>query len=168
MSTLATNSRPFPTILLVFSSPPVYQLAVTELLYDWWFIAHQFVLATSLSRLMTSNFIFQNNTCGYSPYVTSSLTRGWICPLQLLLVLASTVILRYKSCGTHNHILLSQIQDFPNLEDQVPIFISPRNRVIWLHHQALGFFSSPHRVMVEVPDPASILVNWLSSKPSQL
>jgi hypothetical protein len=25
------------------------------------------------------------NTCGYSPHVTSSLTRGWICRLQLLM-----------------------------------------------------------------------------------
>jgi hypothetical protein len=37
---------------------------------------------------------FQLNTCGYSPYVTSSLTRGWFCHLHLLLVLASVVILR--------------------------------------------------------------------------
>jgi hypothetical protein len=32
---------------------------------------------------------FQLNTCGHNPYVTSSLTRGWVCRLQLLLVLAS-------------------------------------------------------------------------------
>jgi hypothetical protein len=43
-------------------------------------------LLTSPLRLTTSNFIFQLNTCGYSPYVTSSLTRGWVCRLQLLLV----------------------------------------------------------------------------------
>jgi hypothetical protein len=36
---------------------------------------------------------------GYSPYVTSSLTREWVCCLQLLLVLASVVILRYESRG---------------------------------------------------------------------
>jgi hypothetical protein len=29
-------------------------------------------------RLRTSNFIFQLNTCGYSPYVTSSPTRDWV------------------------------------------------------------------------------------------
>jgi hypothetical protein len=40
-------------------------------------------------RLTTSNFIFQLITCGYSPYVTSSLTRGCVCRLQLLLGLAS-------------------------------------------------------------------------------
>jgi hypothetical protein len=33
------------------------------------------------------------------------------------------------SHGTHDHILLFKIQDSPNLEGQVPIFISPRNRV---------------------------------------
>jgi hypothetical protein len=36
---------------------------------------------------------FQLNPCGHSPYVTSSLTRGWVCRLQLLLILASAVIL---------------------------------------------------------------------------
>jgi hypothetical protein len=37
----------------------------SELLYDWRFIANQFVLATSPSRLTTSNF-FQLNPCGCS------------------------------------------------------------------------------------------------------
>jgi hypothetical protein len=77
-------------------------------------------------------FSFQLNTCGYSPYVTSSLTRGWICRLQLLLFLASAVILGSQSRGTHCHILLSQIRDSPNLEGQVPIFISPSERVAQL------------------------------------
>jgi hypothetical protein len=38
---------------------------------------------------------FQLNTCFHSPYVTSTLTRGWVCSLQFLLALASPVILRY-------------------------------------------------------------------------
>jgi hypothetical protein len=74
-------------------------VAESELLYDWQFTANQFVLATSPFRLMKSNFIFQLNTCGYSPYVTSSVTREWVCRLQLLLVLASVVVLRYESRG---------------------------------------------------------------------
>jgi hypothetical protein len=41
-----------------------------------------------------------------------SLTRGRVCRLQLLLVLASAVILGPKSRGTFDHILLSQILDF--------------------------------------------------------
>jgi hypothetical protein len=89
-------------------------------------------------RLTTSNFIFKMHTCGYSPYVTSSPVRGWVCHLQLLLVLASTVILRSETSRTHDHILLSQVRDSPNLEGQVPIFISPRNRVARLYPQALG------------------------------
>jgi hypothetical protein len=72
---------------------------------------------------------FQRNTCFHIPYVTSSLTRGWVCRLQLLLVLVGTVIHRSESRGTHNHILLSQVRHFPDLEGQVPLFISPRKRV---------------------------------------
>jgi hypothetical protein len=49
-----------------------------------------------------------------------------VCRLQLLLTLVSTVILRSESRGTHD------------LEGQVPVFISPRNRVAQLYPQALG------------------------------
>jgi hypothetical protein len=83
------------------------------------------------------NFIFQLNTCGYSPYVTSSLTRGWVCCLQLLLGFGNIVILRSKSCGSYDHILLFQIWDSPNLEGQVPVFIPHRNRVVQLYPKAL-------------------------------
>jgi hypothetical protein len=84
---------------------------------------------------------FQMNTCCHTPYVTTSLTREWVCRLQLLLILASAVILRSESRGTHDHILLSQIRDSPNLEGQVPVFISSRYRVAWLCLQALGSIS---------------------------
>jgi hypothetical protein len=97
------------------------------------------------------NFIFLLNTCGYSSYVTSCLTRVWVCRLQLLLVLASTVVLKSEYRGTHDHILLSDIRDPPpNLEGQVPIFISPRH---WVP------FSSPsttRRATMEVFDLASM------------
>jgi hypothetical protein len=56
----------------------------------------------------------------------------------MLLVLASAVILGSESLGTHDHILLSQIRGSPNLEGQVPVFISPRNRVAQLYPRALG------------------------------
>jgi hypothetical protein len=42
-----------------------------------------------------------------------SLKRGLVCLLQLLLVLASKVILESGSRGTRDHTLLSQIRDFP-------------------------------------------------------
>jgi hypothetical protein len=62
--------------------------------------------------------------------------RGRVCRLQLLLVLASEVILGSESSRSHDHNLPSQIRDFPNLETQVLVFISPRNRVAQLYPQA--------------------------------
>jgi hypothetical protein len=47
----------------------------------------------------------------------------------LLLALASAVFLAFESGGTCDHILLSQVWDSPNLEGQVPLFISPRHWV---------------------------------------
>jgi hypothetical protein len=45
---------------------------------------------------------------------------------------------RVESGGTCNRILLSQIRDTPNLEGQVPVFISPRIRVAQFYPQVLG------------------------------
>jgi hypothetical protein len=87
---------------------------------------------------LTTSIVFKLNTCGHSPYITSSMTRRWVCRLQLLLTLAIAVTLRSESRGTHDHILLSQIRDSPNLEGQVFVFIYPRNRVAQLYHKALG------------------------------
>jgi hypothetical protein len=42
-----------------------------------------------------------------------SLMRGWVCSLQLLLVLTSAVILGSQFCKAHDHIVLSQIWDPP-------------------------------------------------------
>jgi hypothetical protein len=66
------------------------------------------------------------------------MTRGWVYLLQFLLVLVSEVILEAESRGSHDHILLSQIRDSPNLEGKVPVFISPRNGVAQLYPQAVG------------------------------
>jgi hypothetical protein len=110
---------------------------VSELYCDRRFTANQFVLATNPLRLTMGDF-FQLNFWRHSPYMTSGLTRGWVCYLQLLLALASSVILRSESRGTHNHILLSQVRESPNLEGQVPVFISRRNRVAQLYPQVLG------------------------------
>jgi hypothetical protein len=97
----------------------------SELLHDWRFTVSQFVLAASPLTLTTSIF-FQLNTYGHSFHITSSLTRGWACRLQLLLVLSSAVILRPESRGIHDHILLSQIRESFNLEVQVPVFCIPQ------------------------------------------
>jgi hypothetical protein len=100
--------------------------------------ASQFILATSPLRPMTRNFIFQLNTCSYSPYVTSSLMRGWVCHLQLLLGLANAVILRSDYRGYSWPNFTASDSRLPNLEGQVPIFICPRNSISWLYSQALG------------------------------
>jgi hypothetical protein len=102
----------------------------SKLLYDWRFTADQFVFASSPLRLTTNIYFFRLNTCGHSPYVTFSLTRRWVYRLQLLLVLASSVILGSESRGTHDHILLSQIRDSPNLGGQVHVFISPGTKFL--------------------------------------
>jgi uncharacterized membrane-anchored protein len=103
-------------------------------------VLSQSYFTTGPLKITTSDFIFQLNTFGYphSPYATSSFTRGWVCHLQLLLALVSAVILRADSRGTHDPVLLSQILDSPNLEGQVPIFISSRKRVAQLYRQSLG------------------------------
>jgi hypothetical protein len=119
-------------------------------------------------RLETNNFIFQRNICGYSPYVTSSLMRGWVRSLRLLLVLASAVTLRSESCGSHDHISLSQIRDSPNLEGEVPVFIYPRNRVARLYSQALGslfvasYDSQDYGESIRLRLHTEIQLNWLS------
>jgi hypothetical protein len=64
--------------------------------------------------------------------------KGLACRLQLLLALASAVILRSESRVTHGHILMYQIRDSPNLDGQVPVFISTRKMVARLYPQALG------------------------------
>jgi hypothetical protein len=64
--------------------------------------------------------------------------KRWVWRLQLLLALSSAVILGSESRGNHDHILLSQIPDSPNLKGQVPVFICPRNMVAQLYPQALG------------------------------
>jgi hypothetical protein len=142
-------------IFFCLMSVGVMQL-MTNLIYDWRFTTNQFILATCPLRPTTRIFIFQLHTCCHSPYVTSSLTRGWVCHLQLLLALTSAVVLRSKSRRTHDYILLSQIRESPNLEGEVPVFISPRNGVTQLYSQPLGspFVASyDSQAMVEVFDP---------------
>jgi hypothetical protein len=58
-------------------------------------------------------FFFKCNSSGHNPYITSSLTRGWVCHLLLQLALASTFIFESEPHGTRDHILQSQIRYFP-------------------------------------------------------
>jgi hypothetical protein len=90
-----------------------------------------------------------------------SLTRGQVCHLQLLLALASAVILGSESHRTHDHISPSQIWDSPNLVGQVPVSMSPRNMVARLYLRHRVPLKSPHTTrwaVVEVFEPASTRV----------
>jgi hypothetical protein len=109
----------------------------TKLLCDWRSTANQFVFGSSPLKLTTRDFA--------AIVLTKHLLwrRGWVCRLQLLVVLDKAVILRSESCGTNEQILLSQIRDSPNLECEVPVFISPRNRVARLYLKHWVPFSSP-------------------------
>jgi hypothetical protein len=109
----------------------------SELLYDWPFTANQFVLATSPLRITTSNCIFQLNTCGYSPYVTSSLMR-WVCRLQLPLALASAVILmsesRWTQASCHN--IKIQLSPSAHLHTQTPYDPLEHDQLLGLTREA--------------------------------
>jgi hypothetical protein len=60
-----------------YTDPDRENLSESELLYDWRFTANQSWRQSFETQ--TSNFIFQLNTCSYSPYIKSSQTRGWAC-----------------------------------------------------------------------------------------
>jgi hypothetical protein len=64
--------------------------------------------------------------------------RGWVCNslVQLLLSLGGAVTLGSNSRRTHGNILLS------NLECQVPVLLSSRNRVVQLYTRALDSLSA--------------------------
>jgi hypothetical protein len=66
-------------------------------------------------------------------YGALSLTRGQVCRLQLLLTLASTFILRSDPAGLVTVFYCLKL-DSPNLEGQVLVFISSRNRVAHYRH----------------------------------
>jgi hypothetical protein len=86
-----------------------------------------------------------------------------------VLALASAVFLGSESRRSHDHILRSQIRDFPNLEGQVPVFISPGTG--WPNYTpSHGFlFLSPPttcRATVEVSEPVPTRasnLNWTTS-----
>jgi hypothetical protein len=60
-----------------------------------------------------ADFYYCQTVAGLLMWDTLSLARGRVCRLQLLLALANAVILGSESRETHDHILLSQIRDFP-------------------------------------------------------
>jgi hypothetical protein len=74
-------NREYILINVLKALASVISMSESELLYDWRFTANQFVLAPSPLRFTTGDFFPQQNLCGHSLYVTSSLTRGRVCLL---------------------------------------------------------------------------------------
>jgi hypothetical protein len=76
--------------------------------------------------------------------VASPLTRGRVCNLlvNLLLDLPEHSLLG-RSPAELTTIFYCLIWDSPNLEGQVPVFISPRNRVAQLYPRALDSLLAP-------------------------
>jgi hypothetical protein len=79
-----------------------------------------------------------------------SLTKGWVCLLYMLLALTSIVFLRSKSLGTGDHVLLSQIWDFPF------------HRLLWLAGSRWRYSISPPHGWKSIPIPvfSHILCTW--------
>jgi hypothetical protein len=103
------------------------------------------------------HFFFQLNTCGYSPYLTSSL-RGWVCCLQLLLVLASTVILGSKSRWTHDIYYCLKFETPPTWRAKSSYLYPPGTGWPSYTPRHWVLFSSPPmtlRAVVEVFEPTS-------------
>jgi hypothetical protein len=73
----------------------------SELLYDWRFSANKLVLAPSPLRITTTDF-FLLNPCSHSPYVTSSLTRGWVCLLWICFAFVKCTYRTYSICLHEN------------------------------------------------------------------
>jgi hypothetical protein len=78
------------------------------------------------------------NTCGYSPYITSSLTRGWVCRLQLLLSFASAFS-GPSPAGLMTIFYFLRFETPPTWKARSPYLrISPRIWVTRFYPQALG------------------------------
>jgi hypothetical protein len=120
----------------------------------------QCVLVSSLHLGPKTRFLLLSGSWQVCWCGAPTLMRGRVFRLELLLALASSVILGSESRETHYHILLYQIQDSPNLEGQVPIFISSRKRVAQLYLQALGSFRRLLRIAGLKHFPASPLARW--------
>jgi hypothetical protein len=90
-------------------------LSMSKLYYDRRPIG-QFNSVSIPHLVPKTGFLLSTDICRFFDVGAHSLMGGRVCRLQLLLVLASTVILVSESSETHDHILLSQIRDSPNLE----------------------------------------------------
>jgi hypothetical protein len=96
-----------------------------------------------------------------------SLTREGVCRLQLLLVLASAVILGSETRGTHDHVLLSQIRDSSTWRARTPYLYLPgteRPSDTARHCAPFSSHANTHRATVEVFEQASTRESLLKKR----
>jgi hypothetical protein len=70
---------PLLIITLFVCSDTSITFVSSELLCDWRFTANLFFWVRSPLRPTNKILFFELNTYGYRPYLTPSLTRGWVC-----------------------------------------------------------------------------------------
>jgi hypothetical protein len=80
----------------------------------------------------------QLNPCRHSPYVTSSLTREWVCCLRLLLALVSSVILGFESRGLLTIFYCLRFETPPTWRARPPYLYPQGTGWPSLYPQALG------------------------------
>jgi hypothetical protein len=113
----------------------------SELYYDGQSVGQSILVSSTHCGAATNffplllNFFRQLRVCWCG---APSLTRSQVCTFQFLPGINSAAFLRSESHGTHEHSLLSLFLRLLNLEGQVPVFISLRNRVAQLYPRALG------------------------------
>jgi hypothetical protein len=105
--------------------------------YDWR-QSQSYVLVSCAHLGLRTRYLLLSVICGFVDVGRSLSDERTGLPFTIAAGLASAVILGSESRGTRDNILLPQIRDSPNLEGQVPVFITPRNRVAQLYPQALG------------------------------
>jgi hypothetical protein len=84
--------------------------------------------------------------------------RVWVCPLQLLLDLAISVILGFKSRGINDRILLPQIRDPPTWRVKFSyVYLPGKGWPCYIPRHWVPFSSPPttRRATMEVFEPAS-------------
>jgi hypothetical protein len=91
-------------------------------------VSRPICLAVSTHLERTTRFLLLSDRCGFVGCGTLTLTGERVYRLQLLLFLASAVILGFESPGTRDHILLSQIWDSPTWRARSPYLYPPGTR----------------------------------------
>jgi hypothetical protein len=113
-----------------------------KLIYDRQSVG-QSVLVSGTHLGPTTNFYFSLklslDSCGFVILLAPSLTRGRVCNLLYNCFWALPEQSHLSRSPTElTAIFYCLIWDSPNLEGQVPVFISPRNRVAQLYPRALS------------------------------